>query len=502
MRSTRSRGLSQVYGLVLMGPVLFGAASPSSAGAPAAASRLGAAPSDVGQWSAPIDIGIVGIHAVLLHTGSVLFFELPAPPVGGSKATLFDPVTMLTQRVDVPGPRDIFCGAQSVMPDGRVLVTGGMKLGFHGAYGTRAITIFDPGTSSWTNGPSMAYPRYYPTNLQMPDGTTLVVTGKATPTQLNPTTEQWDPTTGTITMLPRSAASDSAMYARMFVIGDGSALRVGPNQMTARYDPSSLSWSDVSPMNYGPRYQGSAILLDDLHRILTAGGERTEVPTGTAEIFDTWDPSAGWRYTSRMNRARMHTNLVGLPDGTVLAVGGNQLGHYDMPVKDAELYDPANETWTLMAAQSAQRGYHSTALLLPDARVLSAGSDDGDLQTTVEFYSPPYLFRGPRPVIAGSPASIGYGQPFDVVTPDASTVRGVVLIRPGSATHAVDFDQRRVPLKFSAGAGILHVEAPASGNTAPPGWYMLFLVNDQGVPSVAMFVQVGVGSKPRHDNRE
>ena len=244
-------------------------------------------------------------------------------------------------------------------------------------------------------------------------------------------------------------------------------------------------------MRFGPRFEGSAVFLPDLRRILTAGGERGGVATATAEIYDTETPTKGWRYTGQMNLARMHSNLVTLPDGMVLAVGGNQQGKYESPVKQAELYDPTTGRWTLMATQTAQRGYHSTAVLLPDGRVLSAGSDDGDLQTTAEFYSPPYLFQGSRPVVTAAPDAISYGQTFQIDSPDAADVRTVVLIRGGSATHAVDFDQRSVELSFQVVGNTLQAQAPSSANLAPPGPYMLFLVNGQGVPSVAPFVQVG-----------
>lgn len=155
-----------------------------------------------------------------------------------------------------------------------------------------------------------------------------------------------------------------------------------------------------------------------------------------------------------MHEPRKNLNVVLLPDGSVLAVGGNQgPGLYDQPVLGSELFDPVSETWKQMASQVAPRAYHSTALLLPDGRVLSAGQTDGTMQTSAELYSPPYLFAGPRPVIDAAPSTVGYGSSFAVSTSQAASIDSVALVRANSSTHGVNFDQRHVPLSFSAGAG-------------------------------------------------
>jgi hypothetical protein len=201
-------------------------------------------------------------------------------------------------------------------------------------------------------------------------------------------------------------------------------------------------------------------------------------------------PTPRWKYTGSMHRARDNLNLVLLADGTVLAVGGGLTHPYGTPVKEAELYDPATGKWKTLAAQQVQRTYHSTALLLPDGRVISGGSDFGGQDGTVEIFSPPYLFRGPRPSIATAPATLGYGESFSISTPDAGDIARVALVRPGATTHADNFDQRYVDLSFSPGSGTLQAVAPETAAKAPPGYYMLFLVNSDGVPSVATFVHL------------
>jgi hypothetical protein len=148
-----------------------------------------------------------------------------------------------------------------------------------------------------------------------------------------------------------------------------------------------------------------------------------------------------------------------------------------------------------MASMHTPREYHSTALLLPDGRVVQSGmgADFGNVmdENSAEFYSPPYLFRGSRPTITQAPAQVHYATNFTVSTPDAGTINSVVLIRNGGVTHFFDENTRYVPLTFAAQAGQLQVTAPVDGRLAPPGYYMLFLVNSNGVPSIAPMVQVG-----------
>jgi hypothetical protein len=451
-------------------------------------------PAAVGQWSHPIDIGLVGIHAAMLHTGKVLLFEHSSGKTG-SRATVFDPETATKTDVPLPWSRDVFCAGLTIGPDGRVVVLGGMRplaLGHTDALGSPYLSFFDPQTLTWATGPPMAANRYYPTALEEPDGKTLVFTGSDTGFGIGTQKlmEVYDPATNDWIDLPHSADTDSALYSKAFVLPDGRIFRAGPQTQTALFDPATNRWKELGTLHGGDRPGGTAVLLPDGHTVLTAGGGFRA--TNTAETIDLSAPSPHWQLTGSMRRARSEFNLTLLPDGTALAIGGGRVGgFYKGPVYEAELYDPATGTWRLLAAQRAQRTYHSTAVLLPDGRVLSAGSDNGPMSTTVELYSPPYLFHGPRPAIATAPTAVTYGQAFTIATPDAAGIQRVALIRPGSVTHAADFDQRYLNLSFTAGSGLLHAAAPASPNLAPPGYYMLFLLNAEGVPSVAQFVHLG-----------
>ena len=165
---------------------------------------------------------------------------------------------------------------------------------------------------------------------------------------------------------------------------------------------------------------------------------------------------------------------------------------------NADLFNPATNTFTSAGANTIPRVYHSGSLLLPDATVMLVGGNRarGTYQQGIEIYSPAYLFKadgtGPadRPTIGSVPTAIGYGQAFQIQTLDAASIQSVVLVRPGAQTHAFDMDQRLVRMSFTPGSDQLTVTAPPNGNIAPPGYYMLFILNAAGVPSHAKFVQL------------
>src|SRR5262249_18429833 len=136
-------------------------------------------------------------------------------------------------------------------------------------------------------------------------------------------------------------------------------------------------------------------------------------------------------------------------------------------------------------------------LLLPDGTVWSAGSNpnQGTYEPHMEIYQPPYLFTSsgalaPRPTISSLPTVVGYGASFTISTPDAANIHDVVLMRPGVNTHAFDMEQRMLYTTFTAGSGSLTVTAPNNAFAAPPGYYMVFLINNNGVPSVAKFLRL------------
>lgn len=187
--------------------------------------------------------------------------------------------------------------------------------------------------------------------------------------------------------------------------------------------------------------------------------------------------------------------LTLLPDGSVLATGGGTTRdgvNYANSVLAAELWSPQTKTWTTMSSAQNGRLYHGNAVLLLDGRVLVAGSGrvGPTPQFNAEIFSPPYLFKGPRPTISSTPGNAGYGSTFFVGTPDASSISSVTLLRISATTHAFNMDQRFLRLNFSQSTGGLNVTAPANANQAPPGYYVLYILNGSGVPSTGAVIQI------------
>lgn len=444
----------------------------------------------VGEWSAPIDLPLTPIHGSVLPNGKVLLFSRPDTSVG-SEAWLWDPATGGLTDVTLTWERDIFCAAQSLLPDGRLLLTGGHVPNTTGAFGPANTDLFDPSTNTFTSGPLMSEGRWYPSNVQLADGRALIFGGKIEPKVNAVTVDEYDPATNSIVQLPTTANQSMGNYPKLHLLPDG---RIPwTNRSTTKiFHPDTDTWTDGPASVYGSRWEnGNSVLLPGLHKILQVGGGG-DPATATAEIIDFSSSSPAWTSTASMNHPRGWADAVLLPDGDVLMVGGSDGPQYGTPVKAAELFDTESETWTVMASQQAPRMYHSIAVLLPDGRILSAGQDTGSSFThRAEIYSPPYLFKGARPTIGAAPSSVGYGQQFDISTPEAADIARVVLIKPGSATHATDFEQRYVDLPFTvSAAGTLTATAPPNGNHAPPGPYMLFILTSTGIPSVATFVHV------------
>ena len=471
-------------------------------GATGAATLLGgtspasAAPVDVGQWAAPVQIGGQAIHAVLMHNGEVLFFSYiegnPAVDHTSYVGT-WDYRTGMSRQAPLGYERDIFCCGMNSLPDGRQFVSGG-----HDPHtgkrsdpnGVLETDLYDPDTRSWSRGPLMSESRWYPTNMGMPSGRTLIIGGGEENSKLSVKIDSYDPGTNTRTTLPATANRAVGMYPRLHLGPDGRIVKTGPARRVDFFDPASDSWSQGPSMSFGARQAGGSVLLSGGDRVLAFGGRTTSSaqPTASAEILNlTGTPR--WQATGSLRFARAHANGVVLPDGTVLAVGGGQSGTITGPQRTAELYDPATGRWTLMASQVAGRMYHSTALLLPDGRVFSGGQS-GPHANTVELFSPPYLFRGARPTISSASATASRGGSIALSSGEAADVRRVALIKPGAVTHQVNTDQRHLFLTFTRSGDNLTAQLPANTTLTPPGYYMLFVLNALGVPSVAKWVRL------------
>lgn len=453
---------------------------------------------NAGAWTSPQNVGVTAIHAALLYTNQVLLWTSDtAFNNSGSQARLWNPTTNGVTTVNLPFSSDIFCAGMIELADGRILAIGGRDDLHPTEAGTAQSFAFDPSTSTWSQMANLNYARWYPTATELSDGTTLVTSGTDDNAKWVVPQEVYSYTANTWTVLPASANVSSTMdiYPRMALLSSGLVFEGGMNTPSRTFNPATNTWASAATLPV-QRIYGAMVLLPSTSPTvaLTAGGnpksDQTGTATASAMTISLSQGTPAWSSVASMNYARQNENLVLLPDGTVLAVGGGAGGgRYSNPVFTPEDYNPITNIWTAWTPQAVQRTYHSTALLLPDGRVISAGSDSGKQSKTIEVFSPPYL-SGVRPTIVTAPSSLSYGQQFTITTPDASSITRVALIKVASTTHATRFDERFVDLVFTVGSGQLTATMPANGNYAPPGYYMLDILNSSGVPAVMPFVQV------------
>jgi hypothetical protein len=447
-------------------------------------------PAQLGVWSGTVPLPIVSVHSALLPNGKVLMIE---GQTDGEIAIVWDPATAWADQV--PAPVNEFCNGAEQMADGRILVVGGAVAGH---IGLPAANVFDVSNESWTVLPNMAYPRWYPTVTMLANGSFIVNSGETDcdecdetiPEVYNPSTNSWTQLSGAPFFFP--------YYPHVYVLPDSTVLVASDTEapiVSEVLNLSTLTWTSAG----GAAVDGGSSAMYLPGKFLKEGKSYDPdlfvVPSvSTAYVLDTTQPSPAWTQVASMNFPRTYHCTTLLPDGTVLVTGGGpttdavDVANAILP---AELWSPTTQAWTLLAPMSAPRLYHSEALLLPDGRVMvhGGGEFNGVNETTdqlsAEFFAPPYLFEGTRPAITSAPSRISYGQNFTVQTPDAGRIANVSLIRFGAVTHDINMAQRFLPLSFTAGNGFLTITAPANSALAPAGNYMLFILDSNGIPSVA-----------------
>ena len=454
-------------------------------------------PAQVGQWSGVLPWPSIGVHSHLLNTGKVLTWQQ------GSQATLWDPATGVFTAMPNPWV-DLLCAGHAFLSDGRLLTLGGWDRSGNGL-GLSEVDIFEPSVRSWNRARPMTFKRWYPTATRLPDGRLLALSGaRNSLTDLVTTPEIYDPVADTWTSLT-GAVKSIPLYPFMFVLPDGRVISVGNSEVASRTQTLDIATSTWTVVDSRLIDGGSAVTFQPgkfMKSGTAADSGNTGLAATTAFVLDMTQPAPAWQPTGSMAFPRSFHNLTMLPDGKALVTGGGtdrSAFNTANGVLAAEMWSPSTGTWTTLASMVTPRLYHSTALLLPDARVLVAGggSDSGVAdQPTAEIFSPPYLFKGARPAIVSAPSTISYGTSFIVTTPDAAAISSVALIATGSVTHAFNQNQAFLTLASRVTPEGLSVTAPANANLAPPGPYMLFIVNGSGVPSVAAFVSLPVPGTP------
>jgi hypothetical protein len=494
-------------------------------------------------WRVVANAQVLAVHAAMLHTGQVLYFGGDEHDAGHHASgdidhtRLFDAISNVVTTIGSPNG-DVFCAGHAFVVDGRLLVAGGTDAfpghvgGPHAPHfpGLRDSWAFNPRTSGWTQaapmnpepGRTSGGGRWYPTLVTLASGTVLALSGHPKEDDSrhdNDSPETFSPSprpAGTWRLIGPGADPAHAMsyYPRSHVLPDGDLFIVTPvGGQSVRLRAETNAWRNVCPAPADGIYHGlgcSSVLLPLLHdqgyraRVLICGGTQPMV-------IDFGTASPGWTNTAARtlpgSPRREHANAVLLPTGQVFVCGGASNPNSDATgVLAGEIYDPQSNSWSTTEPASVVRNYHSVALLLPDGRVWTAGSNINSQQSfptpgtdnrelRIEVYEPPY-FRADRPQLIYTPSAVGWGQAFDVRTTQADRIARVALIRAGSVTHAFNSDQRYISLDFRRIAGEwLDAKAPPSSAIAPAGYYMLFTINRDGVPSVGRFVRLAPNAR-------
>lgn len=476
-----------------------------------------------GYWHDLIPSQVVPIHAQLLPTGKIMYWDRHDAELGwDGNPRLFDPATNEIT-VTAPIAYDIFCSGYAFLENGHMLVAGGH---ITGSFGEDKMSIYDPFTNEWTPQPAMNHGRWYPTAVTLANGDVLVMGGTFDlngAVAVNTIPQVWDASQKewrTLTNAKHDSQPDNPnffptdggypdhpnYYPFLYVTAHDEVFNAGPQRMARYLNTAGLGqWRDLAPSLLEYRDYGSSVMYDAGKVLITGGNPRdpqvdvnpTILPSASTQVIDLNAAAPVWRDVGNLNFGRRHLNTTLLPDGRVFANGGSSAAGFDEEsgaVLAAEMWDPTSAMWSTMAAQKRYRGYHSIALLLPDGRILSGGGGHPNprrgAQHNFEIYAPPYLFKGARPEITSAPAQVTYGQQFAVQSPSGAQIANVTWVRLSAVTHAFNQSQRINHLAFAPTTMGLTVTAPASADLAPPGHYMLFILNRDGVPSVAKMVQL------------
>ncbi|MGW1805076.1 galactose oxidase-like domain-containing protein [Streptomyces sp. NPDC002078] len=483
-----------------------------------------------GSWSVlPTQNPVRSMHSVVLDNGKVLLIAGSGNSeenfnAGTFTSAVYDPANG-TYKV-IPTPKDMFCAGHVQLQDGRVLVLSGNKaypvVGGHGYEGFKDSYIFDPATETYTKTNDLNDGHWYPSATELGNGDVISFgglredsTGSVTAEKFSYAQNQW---------LPLSQVNQTwsywGLYPAMILMQDGRLFYTGshvfgnniPGTGSAIYDYGANTITQIPGLqNKDQRDQSASVLLPPAQdqRVLTIGGGNIDsnpdgnrltdlidlkqanpayvagppIPQGTVDLGNGPQPETG-------NQGKMYVSAVLLPDGKVLETGG-ALHNRANPVYESSIYDPGTSTFDPVAADPESRGYHSSAFLLPDGRVMATGDNPGNgtWNHNVSIYTPPYLYKGTRPTITSvinQEWKYGDTQRITVDRPIAKAE----LIRPAAVTHSSDPNQRFVDLPLSVDGNNVDLNVTNNPNIAPPGWYMLFAVDANGVPSVAQWVHL------------
>ena len=477
--------------------------------------RKQAVNANLAQWSPVKRMSLSAASAANLPDGNVVLWAADSQTGfgGGGQAytTVYNPTTgTFTDKLTNESGSNLFCPGTTNLPDGRLLVNGGSFAG--------VTSLYDPSTNRWSAGSAMKITRGYNANTLLQDGSVFTIGGSWSGGQGSKNGEIWTPTGGW-KLLPNGFVADmvgpdpGGVYRgdnHMWLLptGNGKVLHAGPSAAMHWIDTRGNGAVTSAGLRGDDPYaiNGSTVMYDT-GKILKTGGATAyqDRPASTGSYVIDVNAGVSVRKIAPMAYARGYHNSVVLPSGQVVVIGGQTLPvpfTNSNAVLAAELFDPVTETFSTLPAMAVPRNYHSVALLLPDATVMSAGGElGGPAHLDMQILKPPYLFNADgtaatRPIIQSAPASVKYGATVAVGT--NSAVTAFVLVRASSTTHTVNNDQRRIPLTFTTvGTNSYNLSIPSNPGWALPGYYMLFAMSAAGVPSVAKMVQISNAQAPQ-----
>lgn len=496
-----------------------------------------------GSWSEPYDLEdkdghLSVVHAAVINTGDVLMIE-HACHDGISKTPLWDPNARELKPPPTPPTEGLYCSGHCFLSDGKLLVVGGRGDANHWPNDKDIAWLYDPSANNWdvtrdktsTTTPKtrekMHHDRWYPTLVNLGDepGRVLIASGDNSSNRTcNPSTsppppmrmEVFSEQSGKFELLTTPAdkyhrptypglhllPGGEVFYAPVGFKSSGESTGACPgNEDSAYFEFTGTltgEWSDIGPND---RTKGMSVeLLSNTYpfvQVMTVGGgdlatTRTHQTINLSSLSPVWDaPLSNPTVSGEPEPVSwVHPNLVLLPDGKLFVCGGTPAGD------PCWLYDPVTHTWSEMDAMTYERRYHSVAVLCTTAEVMATGGKHYQAGVdTVEMFRPPYLFQGAQPVISAvSPKPVHHGRPLTITTPEADDIATVVLMRPMAVTHQTDSEQRRIQLPFvQSKPDTLVADAPNGRHPhaiAPRGWYMLFILTSNGVPSKAEFIEL------------
>ncbi len=455
-----------------------------------------------GAFSAVEDWPLIAVHAALTPDGRVLTYGTTGSgtQTGYFIYDVWDPESglggghMTLQNMTLT---DLFCSSQIILPQsGDILISGGDNwTGTNTTNtGNNNSNLFDYGDNTLARSVNMHRARWYASSTALVNGEIYIQGGSGGTDR--PEVRQIDGTFRLLSGVPTGMYH--YFFPRNFLAPDGRVFGYdGSGKMYFVTTGGSGSKADAGQFSSANAGVTSSAAMFRPGKILQIGGN-----SNGAIVIDVNGPEPTVTPTQSMSTQRQWVSATILADGRVLATGGSVVENTLSGVNNhAEIWDPATGQWHLGDEAGPARLYHSSALLLPDATVLVAGggAPGPQVNTNAEIYSPPYLFDGAgnlaaRPQIVTAPDTVEVGDSLAVQV-DAAISR-VTLVKTGSTTHSVNMDQRFLELPFSASGNMLEVYLPVRASDTPPGFYLLFVIDAAGVPSMGRIVRINIDPTP------